>query len=636
MTLRRADILFAALWVGLAAGLLEGLLYHVPAIVSFLLHQGLRLGPDRLWLAPAMNLLWFGLAALPVMLLHRRWPGVVTGERALGALAGLAALSLGMIYTRMHEAALALIAVGLGTQAARLLSGRDEAAARFMRRTLAPLLALVALCAAGSMLLPRWRAARALAAVPAPTPHRPNVLLIILDTVRGFNLSLHGYERATTPRLVQRAAEGVVFDRAMATASWTLPSHGSMFTGQYSFALSTDFRVPLDNVHRTLAEVFTAAGYRTGGFVANTPYCSRPFGLGRGFLHYEDIPLTLPQALKHSTLGRWIHARIVSRVRERMGNHDLLDRRPAPVVTDGFLAWADTPSDRPFFAFLNYYDAHHPYLPPAPYDRIFAPDSQPKFVPWDIEDESVQVTPSMMVGARDAYDGAINYLDQELGRLFDALAARGALDNTIVIVTSDHGEHFGEHGLMSHGNSVYRPLLQVPLLIRFPAAVPGGVRFAQPVTLRDIGATVLDLAGISPSQPWPGASLRSAWDASYTGLPPSPVYAELRRGRRWRQTLMSGGYQFYRDARGYRALFDLNSDRNGESNLLEADTAGRGISEVTARLEHQLDSLVPAQFRAFQTDTTQQAVSQRQLPAEGPRPVSCVAGSATPQTRECS
>src|SRR5690606_2852854 len=117
------------------------------------------------------------------------------------------------------------------------------------------------------------------------------------------------------------------------------------------------------------------------------------------------------------------------------------------------------------------------------------------------------------------------------------------LDNTLVIVTSDHGEHFGEHGLMAHGNSVYRPLLQVPLFIRFPGRVPGGLRIAEPVTLRDLGATAFDLAGLVPSSPWPGGSLRAAWDSAYRGAPPSPVYAELRSGRRWRASLLSDGYQ---------------------------------------------------------------------------------------------
>ncbi|MEO8636963.1 MAG: sulfatase [Gemmatimonadales bacterium] len=606
MSLRRTDVLLTALWMGLMAGLLEGVLYNVPPIDRFSLRQTLDLGPNRLWLAAATNLVWFGLAALPITFLHLRWPGVVTGARTLGAFAGLAALSLALIYSTVHEVALALIAIGVGTQAARFLVGRDEKFVRFMHRTLVPLVALVVLCAGGAILLPRYRAMRTLAAGPTPAPGQPNVLLIILDTVRGFDVSMHGYERATTPHLEQRATEGLVFDNAMATAPWTLPSHGSMFTGQYPFALSTAAKVPLDKTHRTLAEVFTAQGYRTGGFVGNIYYCGIRFGLGRGFLHYEAAPLDVLQVMRHSTLGRWVMARVWFPIRDRLGKKTRFARRNAPDVTDGFLAWSDDDTARPYFAFLNYFDAHYPYLPPPPYDRRFAPDTQPTFVPPS-ELSRKAFTPAVIARARNAYNGAIGFLDSELGRLFDSLARRGTLDNTIVIVTSDHGEQFGEFGLLFHGNSVYRPVLQVPLLIRFPGAVPRGIRVTEPITLRDIGATALDLAGILPSRPWPGASLRAAWDSSYAGPPISLVYSELRKGPTWRQSINGGGYQLYRDVRGNRKLFDMSRGRDDEMNLLGGDTAGRGIGPVVARLERQLDSLVPAPLRTFKPDTVRPA-----------------------------
>lgn len=596
-----ADLLGAALCVGLGVGLLEGALYHIPQVHHFLTRQNIRLGPDRLWLPAAANLVWFGIAALALALLHRLWPGRVSAARAIGVLAGLAALSLTMLFTRMHDVAHTLIAVGVGVQASRLLERQGEGALRGLRRALLPALGLAALAAVGSTLVPRFREARALAATPAPPAGRPNVLLIILDTVRGFNLSLHGYHRATTPRLDLRAAEGATFDRAMTASPWTLPSHGSVFTGQYPYALSTDFKLPLDGTHRTLAEEFTAQGYRTAGFVGNLPYGSRALGLGRGFLHYEDIPVTPPQMMLHSTLGRWLKANIVSPIRKRTGRHDLFDRRKAPAITDRFLAWSGAAAERPFFVFLNYYDAHHPYLPPAPYDRRFVPESQPSYVPWDVESRREPFTPAMVAAAQAAYDGAISFLDQELGRMFDTLAARGTLDNTIVIVTSDHGEHFGEHGLMAHGNSVYRPLLQVPLFIRYPERVPGGIRIAEPVTLRDLGATVFDLARLVPSFPWPGGSLRAAWDGGYQGSPPSPVYAELRSGKRWRASLLSDGYQLYRDDQGALALFDQARDPNGEANLLTGDSATSALITIAARLTERMDSLVPPGSRTIAT-----------------------------------
>ncbi len=602
---RSLDILLAALCVGLGVGLVEGTLYHIPSVHYFLTRQNIRLGPDRLWLPAAANLVWFGLAAVPLVLLHRRWPSRVTAARAIGVIAGLAALSLTMLFTRMHDLAHTLIAVGVGVQASRMLEGRGEGALRGLRRALLPALGLAALAVVGSIQVPRFRAARTLAANPAPPAGRPNVLLIILDTVRGFNLSLHGYHRATTPRLDQRAREGATFDRAMTTSPWTLPSHASVFTGRYPYALSTDFKMPLDGTHRTLAEEFTAQGYRTAGFVGNLPYTSRALGLGRGFLHYEDIPVTLPQLMLHSTLGRWLKANLVTPIRKGTGRLDLFDRRMAPAITDRFLAWSGAAAERPFFVFLNYYDAHHPYLPPVPYNRRFVPDSEPNYVPWDVESRREPFTPAMVAAAQNAYDGAISFLDQELGRMFDTLDARGMLDNTIVIVTSDHGEHFGEHGLMAHGNSVYRPLLQVPLFIRYPERVPGGIRIAEPVTLLDLGATAFDLARLVPAAPWPGGSIRATWDDGYQGPVPSPVYAELRSGKRWRASMLGDGYQLYRDDTGTRALFDQASDPNGEANLLAGDAVTTALTTIAAKLTERMDSLVPLDSRTISPPRTE-------------------------------
>jgi arylsulfatase A-like enzyme len=149
----------------------------------------------------------------------------------------------------------------------------------------------------------------------------------------------------------------------------------------------------------------------------------------------------------------------------------------APEVTDEFLAWQKRTSaeGRPFMAFLNYYDAHLPYDPPAPWRTKFGAD------PGELE----------------LYDGAIAFIDDALGRLFTELAARGVLDSTMVIVTSDHGEGFGEHGLHGHGNSLYLTELHVPLVIRYPARIAGNTRVAAPVTLRDLAATALDGAGVA-------------------------------------------------------------------------------------------------------------------------------------------
>jgi arylsulfatase A-like enzyme len=178
--------------------------------------------------------------------------------------------------------------------------------------------------------------------------------------------------------------------------------------------------------------------------------------------------------------------------------------------------------DRPFFAFLNLMDAHLPHFDPEPLKSRYPP------------------------GHRDqrTYDGAIRFIDEQLDSMFNVLAARGALDRTIVVVTSDHGDLFDQHGLSGHANSLYLDLLHVPLMIRYPARVPAGVRISAPVSLRDLSATLIDLSG--GHNALPGASLRSAWEGQLDRL--SPVLAEVTRLPNPAETPASKG--------NMRSLFD--------------------------------------------------------------------------------
>src|SRR5262249_43485980 len=150
-----------------------------------------------------------------------------------------------------------------------------------------------------------WSEHRRTAALPPPAPAARNVLLLVWDTVRAQNLSLHGYSRRTTPNLQRLAARGVQFRHAFATAPWTLPSHASLFTGRWPHELSANWKTPLDEQVPTLAGRLSSRGYDTAGFVANLDFCSRETGLGRGFVHYEDYPLSIWEALtRYVALGR--------------------------------------------------------------------------------------------------------------------------------------------------------------------------------------------------------------------------------------------------------------------------------------------------------------------------------------------
>jgi arylsulfatase A-like enzyme len=443
------------------------------------------------------------------------------------------------------------------------------------------------------------RERRLLARAPAAAAGAPNVLLIVLDTVRAMNLSLYGYGRPTSPELERWAAGGVVFDRAYATAPWTLPSHASIMTGRWVHELSADWMVPLDAAYPTLAEALGAAGYATGGFVANTDYCSAEVGLDRGFARYEDYTLAPGQLLRNSALWRAI-ARIRP-LRAAIGNYDNLGRKLASDINAAFLAWVDGRHDRPFFAFLNYYDAHRPYLPPDPFARRFVTPGVAPHSRYRKEDGNDPTPPPERVqGAIDAYDNATAYLDAELGRLFGELERRGRLVNTIVVLTSDHGEEFMEHGVWDHGSTLFATALHVPLLVRWPAGgVPAGLRVADPVSLRDIPATVTDLLRLRPAGgAFPGRSLARRWahPNERSGDPPLMAVRQVPRQPEWYpvskghmvSAVMEGLHYIRNLGDGSEQLFDVLGDPLERTDLSADSERSEAMARFRLLTEGQL------------------------------------------------
>ena len=367
----------------------------------------------------------------------------------------------------------------------------------------------------------------------------PNVLLIVLDTVRADRLSLYGYGRDTTPHLTRLANQGVRFDRARSAAPWTLPSHSSLFTGRWPHELLVERLGWLDATYPTLAEFLGTRNYTTAGFVANRFFCGHESGLSRGFQTYRDYPINLSEVVRASSLG-WFLARTGNRMCDELlwllttkGPASIsLDfpRKTATMVNREFLAWLDHKDHKPFFAFLNYFDAHDPYLPPQRPTRPLGliPKSRREFQmlrDWQKLNKK-SLDPSSLSLAQDSYDECIAALDRELGTLMDELQRRNLLDQTLVILTADHGEQFGEHGDFGHGMSLYEPEVHVPLLVSFPGRVPRGRVVHEPVSLRDIPATVVDLIGGQDESPFPGRSFRQTWDGS-TAEEPLTVNAPL-------------------------------------------------------------------------------------------------------------
>jgi len=551
---------------------------------------------DLYWLAPLAYLLLYTPVAAFLTTLQRWWPRLPTLALTVfgtvtGSVAGLLMLHFG---SRLHSAALILLSVGLGYQSARFLASRATAVGRVVR-WLAPLLVGgVLLTAIGMPAARRWRERRALAALPRAAG-TPNVLLLILDTVRASSLSLYGHARQTSPTLERLATEGVTFGRALATAPWTLPSHASMFTGRWPHEQSTSWFRPLDKRDSTLAEVLGARGYATGGFVANLIYTDYEKGLGRGFQRYRDYRFGLGPLLRSNTLTRRLtDSRYLRRL---VGSDEILGRKPAATVNAEFLEWLDGVGTHPFFGFLNYYDAHDPYLPPDDWFLRIAGYARPNHLSplrrLGIGQRKTQMRPEDILLEQDAYEAAIAWLDSEIGALLAELERRGLRENTIIVVASDHGEEFGEHGLFLHGHSLYREALLVPLIIVAPGRVPRGERVTPPVSLRDLPATILSLVDSASPPTFPGASLARFWG----GTPPrgeAPVLSEVQRAVRMPEwypastgqvrALTDTAYHFIQNPDSSHQLFDWATDPMERLNLYPTALGHARAESYLARL----------------------------------------------------
>jgi arylsulfatase A-like enzyme len=545
------------------------------------------LGPNIVWTIPLADTLIYGLLGSLIALVMTRWGD---DRFARGALIGLLAVATyGLLPhdLRLHWVARVVLSLGVGVQAGAFLNRHPYGLRRFVKVVSLPAICLVIVTAFAFRATDLVVERRALANLgPSPT-NAMNILVIVLDAVRAEDLSVYGYGRSTTPNLERLAERAVVFDHAVSTAPWTLPSHASIFTGHYPHEMSADWEAPLDDTYPTLAERLRDRGYLTGAFFGNEIYGPPELGLSRGFIHYKSRKLNLEGVLGTSRLGWYLEGGFNALTHTYM----VPGRRNAAEINRLLLNWLPEPGSRPFFVFLNYMDAHQPYDPPAPYDLKFSLSEPPTRV-----SEGERLSEIEIRGMRDAYDGAISYEDMQLGVLFRELQRRGQLSNTLVVVTADHGEEFGEHGWFSHGNGLYLPSLHVPLLISFPGRIPGGVRVAQRVTLRDLPATVLDLLGTARAAGLPGRSLALHW-----GLTPissrmvaSPLLSEVTRARNapaWyaiargdMQSIILGKHHYIRYGDGREELFDVEADPWEKTDLAKSPDSRPVIEACRAAL----------------------------------------------------
>jgi len=427
---------------------------------------------------------------------------------------------------------------------------------------------------------------------PQPEVDHPDVIVLLWDTTRADRLSVYGHDRPTTPQLEAMAQRARVYDRAISPAMWTVPAHASMFTGLP--APSHGARVGwlwLDGHHTTLAEHFGANGYRTFAWSAN-PYLSPATHLLQGF---DEVHLTW-QGEPAATCAKATSDKLIERDQsvvmapgwqgkgEGWPEHLTLTKDCAPDGVDALLAALDA-SEPPVFAYLNFLEAHHPRVPslasreavlePKLLEAGLATDGSLRRLMGAME--GVQgFTPAELEALLGVYDASLRDLDDATGRLMAGLAERGVLDDTVVVVVGDHGEHFGENGMFDHRWSVHQALLHVPLVVHYPKGLEPG-RVAEAVSTAGLYGTLPALAGLpAPSVTYPVPTLDPTERVFAALVAPTPrlpqvldTWPGLPRDR-WReryQVVIEGQEKYVRDDKGGQSLFDLAADPSETRNL---------------------------------------------------------------------
>jgi len=485
-----------------------------------------HVSPKIFWLAPLWDLVLFIPISVTLFLLAKTIPRVPLTRVTIFTLALLMFYDwLALPERLVHRSAL-ILALGLATVVVRAFGKHETRALNFARTSLPWLAAAIVLAWAGIQGGGRLREEIALKRLPAAPPGVPNVAVIVIDTLRADHLSAQGYSRITSPNIDRIAQQGVFFENAISASSWTLPSHASLLSGRYPYEHGANDIKPggtaFDNRYPTLPELLAKHGYRTGAFSGNYLYFSGNLGFQRGFIHFEDYFHSTFDGFTRTLYGREISRLIFKREKIRrliikmgfpsidelqpLGASTWMLRKRAYEVNREALNWIDRDSKRPFFVFLNYFDVHRPYTTPPGYPR--------KFVKLDAHALWLRAIDSPTPERTIDYDECIGYIDNQIEYFLDQLKQRGLSENTLLVITSDHGELLGEHGLYSHRNSLYRPLIQVPLIFWEPGKVPSATRIPMPISNISIAATITDLLGIEEFNAFPGRSLSSFWVAN--------------------------------------------------------------------------------------------------------------------------
>jgi arylsulfatase A-like enzyme len=599
-----------AAWFGIVAGFGEGIGLLIFQRINWAQWaRVMHVSKEILWISPVVDLCFFLLIGLCVALLSRVFARVRAVRVLVFVLLFLTAYDWLMLSGHFYRRAALIFALGAAVAFDRWLRDHEFATVRVWKRSMPWLIACLVLTIVAIEGGKRIHENRVVSKLPVAVPGSPNVLVIVVDTLRADHLSSYGYSRATSMNIDKLGGDGVLFENAIAPSSWSLPSHASLVTGRavHEHGLGNVKPMPwlgwgnsgLNGVP-TVGEALQRAGYRTGAFSANRIYFTSNVGLSRGFVHFEDYFDSVGDCFVRTEFGREFARLYMNRTEKSkftrafryFGLSEWLDkdsegsgdyggifgiRKRADEVNRETLHWIGRDRQHPFFAMLNYLDVHFGYGGPIGYPKPA----------WD---QGTTI---------DEYDTGIKYTDDHIGQLLHGLDDLGVLKNSIVIITSDHGESLGDHGLSFHGAALYWELVHVPLIISWPGHIPEGVRIDEPVSNAAIANTVVDLVD-AKQNPFPGPSLARLWTSAPTNWP--NVVSELPQTNTivasdramqdkipiatdgWMKSFITPEWQLIIHEKHGSQIYNLKADSREMNDLSRTPQGREAISALRARM----------------------------------------------------
>jgi len=471
---------------------------------------------------------------------------------------------------------------------------------------------------------------------------RPNVIVVLLDTLRADHLSCYGAANPTSPKIDQIAQQATLYEKAISPAAWTPPAHASLFTGTFPSRHKVDrSNLTLGPELDPLPEVLQRGGYRTYGASSNY-WLSRETSFDRGFdefmhswqmvqtsgtnaplarqqrkqdLGLDTLRMPAEEPSRYAREANRLYEKATNKLRNRLQAYDDGAWRVVRQARRWMSEWAQ--SEQPFFAFLHFMEPHIRYSAPGSYHlkhmpRGVTPERAARVNqdPWRFLTGQTEMTEEDFAILAGLYDGEISYVDSRIGELHQMLTDSGVMENTVFVITSDHGENLGEHGLMDHAYCLYDTLVNVPLIIQGPEGFPAGHRVGRPVQSASLFGTILRLAGLEDDSAWGQIQARDPLFATDVALgsaedrytfaeyrEPQPPLAVLKRRfdgfdgayfDRSLRMIRNDSHKFIWTSDGCPELYDLKTDPGETKNLANVD---RDRAETMAReMEGRLGS----------------------------------------------